>query len=64
MSRAMNQHKLFLAYVLAATCAFGAIEVRQEFRPERFTRGNVNLRVLQPIDKAAWIGPKGGAMGK
>ena len=35
-----------------------AFEVRQVFREERFTRGNVNLRRVQPIDEAAWIWPK------
>lgn len=32
--------------------AFQAVQV---FRPERFSRGDTNLRVLQPIDEAAWI---------
>ena len=36
----MNQHNLFLACVLAATCAFGAIEVCQEFRLERLASGH------------------------
>ena len=52
--------KAFLGFILAATCAAGEVDVRQKFRPERFTRGNVNLRVLQPVDSAAWIGPEGG----
>ena len=34
-------------------------DVRQVFRPERVTRGNVNLRPQQPLDKAAWIWVKG-----
>ena len=36
---------------LAAT----ALEVRQVFKPERFSRGNTNLVPVQPIDEAAWI---------
>ena len=52
------------AAVAFVSCAAGAFEARQVFRAERFTRGNVNLRVLQPIDKAAWIGPEGGGKGK
>lgn len=32
-----------------------AFEVRQVFKPERFTRGNVGLEACQPIDGAAWI---------
>lgn len=50
--------RLFAALALAA---FGAVraaeafEARQIFREERVTRGDVNLRPLQPIDAAAWI---------
>ena len=50
--------RLFTALALAA---FGAVhaaeafEARQIFREERVTRGDVNLRPLQPIDAAAWI---------
>ena len=36
-------------------CCSQAFEVRQEFRPERFARGNVNLLPLQAIDEAAWV---------
>ena len=32
-----------------------AAGVRQFFRPERHSFGNVNVGVLQPIDEAAWI---------
>ena len=44
-----------------------AFEAEQIFREERFTRGNTNLRVMQPADEAAWIwiddaGPEKGAM--
>ena len=44
-----------------------AVEVRQVFREERFTRGNVNLRRLQAADDADWIwiadaGPAKGEM--
>ena len=53
---------IVLALAVSAAMA-QAFEVEQMFREERFTRGNVNLRALQPIDRAAWIGPKGGAKG-
>ena len=33
--------------------------VVQKFRSERFTRGNENIRPVQPIDEAAWIGTGG-----
>ncbi len=32
-----------------------AFEVEQVFKPERVTRGNVNLEPLQAIDAAAWV---------
>ncbi len=38
--------------------------VVQRFRPERFTRGNENIRPVQPIDEAAWIGPSAARMGR
>ena len=63
---------LLKATVFAAVAVFAAhvgdaFEVEQVFREERFTRGNVNLRVLQPIDEADWIwiddrGPANGEM--
>ena len=63
----------WLKAVLVATVAVSAahagvaFETKQVFREERFTRGNVNLRVLQPIDEADWIwiddaGPAKGEM--
>ena len=46
----------FLAvWAFAAALSVEAFEVRQVFREERFTRGDVNLRPLQAIDEAAWI---------
>ena len=52
---------------VATMLAAPAFEVGQVFREERFTRGNVNLRVLQPADEADWIwiddvGPADGTM--
>ena len=35
--------------------AVWSVEVRQVFREERFTQGNVNLWPLQPADAADWI---------
>ncbi len=51
------------AVAVSVSHAGAAFEARQVFREERFMCGNVNLRVLQPIDEAAWLGPKGGAKG-
>ena len=45
----------FLVLAVATMLAVRAFEVKQVFREERFTRGNVNLRVLQPADEADWI---------
>ena len=51
-----------LAVVLSfAALAGEAFEVKQVFREERFTRGNVNLRPLQAIDNASWIWTDGAA---
>lgn len=51
-----DEMRVLLAAVLSfAALAGEAFEVKQVFREERFTRGNVNLRPLQPIDKASWI---------
>ncbi len=44
---------------LAAALSAEAFEARQVFREERFTRGDVNLRSLQPIDEASWIWTRG-----
>ena len=33
--------------------------VRQVFRSERFVRGDENVRIVQPIDRAAWIWAEG-----
>ena len=57
---------LFLGSIVLAF-AVQAFEAKQVFREERFTRGNVNMYVLQPADEAAWIwiddtGPVDGAM--
>ena len=43
---------VFSLFLCAAACA---VEIEQVFRPERFTRGNVNLTPVQAIDEAAWI---------
>ena len=41
--------------VVALATAAGAFEVEQVFRPERFSRGDTNVRPLQAIDEAAWV---------
>ena len=35
--------------------AAGAYEVEQVFRPERFVRGDTNIRRQQEIDEASWV---------
>ena len=57
----MKMRKLVLAVTALCAVTVGAFEVEQVFRPERFTRGNVNIRALQPIDRAAWIWTDGAA---
>ena len=52
---------LFAAIIASSAAAFDCSQI---FREERFSRGNVNLRVLQPADEADWIwiddaGPSG-----
>ena len=46
---------------LSAAGAWAAPEaaVRQVFRPERLEAGATNIKVVQPIDEAAWIWMKG-----
>ena len=43
---------LFAAILASSAAAFDCSQV---FREERFSRGNVNLRVQQPADEADWI---------
>ena len=55
---------VFLSAALLASSA-AAFECSQTFREERFSRGCVNLRPVQPADDADWIwiddsGPSGG----
>ena len=40
---------------LAWAGGVGAFEVRQVLRPARYSRGDENVRVVQPADKADWI---------
>ena len=44
-----------LSIVAAAAWADGALQVERVFRAPRYTRGNVGLMPVQPIDQAAWI---------
>lgn len=46
---------LVLSIALVCSVEAPGFEVRRIFRPERLTRGDTNVRVLQPIDEAAWI---------
>ena len=63
----MKAERLFAFGLAAFALAASAFEARQIFREERFSRGNVNLRPLQPADGADWIwiddsGPAKGEM--
>ena len=55
--------KLFCWMVLglsaAGVRAAPEAAVRQVFRPERLEAGATNIKVVQPIDEAAWIWMKG-----
>ena len=50
-------------WVCAGVCALAAslqaATVERVFRPERYSRGDTNVRVQQPIDEASWIWAKG-----
>ena len=52
----MNMRKFVLGLVAAvlSTGAF-AVEVRQVMKEARYSRGDENVRVVQPADTAAWI---------
>ena len=41
------------------SCGLHAAEIEQVFRPERYSRGDTNVRVQQPIDEASWVWAKG-----
>ena len=41
--------------VFAAMASLQAATVERMFRPERYSRGDTNVRVQQPIDEAAWV---------
>ena len=53
--------KAFIVAALATSCmtAFSETKVERVFRPERYSRGDTNVRVQQPIDEASWIWAKG-----
>ena len=46
---------LLLGTAVLAAVRVLAFEVDRVFVPERFSRGDTNVRALQPIDSAAWI---------
>ena len=47
--------KTMMMMAAAWLSAAGAFEVEQVFRPERFSRGDTNIRRQQAIDEAAWV---------
>lgn len=51
----MKKSVASLLFCLFAAFALSAADVRQVFRPERFSRGNGNVAVVDPIDTAAWV---------
>ena len=46
-------------WICAASSSLQAATVERVFRPERYSRGDANVRVQQPIDEASWIWAKG-----
>ncbi|MBR4652920.1 MAG: hypothetical protein IKO72_06120 [Kiritimatiellae bacterium] len=60
----MSKGRILAAGFAVFALAVQAFEVRQVFREERFTRGNVNLRQLQPADDADWIWIEGAGPAK
>ena len=56
----MSKAKVFVVSMVAfVSCGLHAAEVEQVFRPERYSRGDTNVRVQQPIDEASWVWAKG-----
>ena len=54
-----------LALALAGMCAVdaaAAVEVRQVMKPARYSRGDENVRIVQPADEAAWVWMPGPAV--
>ena len=45
----------FCVGICAATVSLHAATVERVFRPERYSRGDTNVRVQQPIDEASWV---------
>lgn len=45
-----------LSLIVFTVNVVAAWEAKQIFRTERYSRGDTNVRVIQEIDKAAWIG--------
>ena len=50
---------VLLGLSVAGAWAAPEAAVRQVFRPERLEAGATNIKVVQPIDEAAWIWMKG-----
>ena len=53
--RCANAKAIIVLGFATLALAVRSFEVRQVFREERYTRGNVNVRPLQPADDADWI---------
>ena len=51
----MLRRQIVFALLLGLVAPAEAFQVTRTFRPERLLRGDTNVRVLQPIDEAAWI---------
>ena len=54
----MNRNRILLlsvVHVMSISAAVSAATVDRLFRPERYSRGDTNVRVQQPIDEAAWV---------
>jgi len=51
----MKKSVVALGTVLVLAVVAEAYEVRQVFLPPRYTRGNSNVRIQHPIDRASWV---------
>ena len=51
----MRNTTCLCAGICAVTMPLFAATVERMFRPERYSRGDTNVRVQQPIDEASWV---------
>ena len=51
----MRRATVLCAGIGVAAMSLYAATVERMFRPERYSRGDTNVRVQQPIDEASWV---------